>query len=188
MIPIAQIYRLNPTSQPRAWLDLLASAETTTSDKIEATEEVIILSKDKQMSRFFVSEGILDCLMWTIGRYLEKKQRGPGSEFWLHPEITPQEASAAKLAASCCLTLGKSYCAAMHTEGDLQLMSLYERGTVPEARQLAQLLLEVPYHRRATTTEDPTVIENEVFAVQQLTLTQAEELASAIASIANDTS
>lgn len=184
VIRIAQIYRLNPSAQPRAWLDVLASAETSNSDKIEATEEVIILSKDKQMSRFFVSEGILDCLMWTIGRYLEKKQRGPDSELWLHPEITPTEATSAKLAATCCLTLGKSYCAAMHTEGDLQLMSMYERGTVPEERQLAQLLVEVPYHRRATKTEDPTVIENEVFAMKQLALPQAEELAAAIASIA----
>jgi hypothetical protein len=31
-------------------------------------------------------------------------------------------------------------------KGDLLLMSLYERGTVPEVRQVAQMLQEVPHH------------------------------------------
>ena len=185
VVPIAQIYALDPSKQPKAWLDVLASADTTLEDKIEATEEIIILAKDKQKCRVFVNEGILDCLLWTIGRYLEKKRGGPGSAYWAHPNVSSLEASSAKVTSICCLTLGKSYCAAIHTEGDLQLMSLYERGSVPEERQLAQMLLEVPHHARATRKGDPTIIANETFVLRQLNLGQAEELAAAIVAIAS---
>lgn len=186
IIPLAQIHALDLSAQPRAWLDVLASAETSYDEKIEATEEILILAKDKQKSRIFVDEGILDCLLWTIGRYFEKKQKEPGSENWAHPEITREEANTAKLAATCCLTLGKSYCAAIHTEGDLLLMSMYDRGTVPEERQLAQMLLEVPHHTRSTKTDDPTIVTpgKEVFTLKQMTLPQAEELAAAIQALA----
>lgn len=190
-IPIAQIHALDPAAQPKAWLEVLASAETSIDDRIEATEEVLILAKDKQKCRIFVDEGILDCLLWTTGRFLEKKAQGPGSEHWANPTISQPEAIAAKLSASCCLTLGKSYCAAVHTEGDLLLMSLYDRGTVPEERQLAQMLLEVPHHERsakAGAADDPTVLTpgKEVFVLKQMTLPQAEELAATIAALANN--
>lgn len=167
-------------------MDVLANADTSASDKIEASEEILILAKDKQKSRIFVDEGILDCLLWTIGRYYEKQVKGPGSEHWANAELKPEEKALAKLAANCCLTLGKSYCAAIHTEGDLLLMSLYDRGTVPEERQLAQMLMEVPHHTRSTKTDDPTIVTpgKESFILKQLTLSQAEELASVITSIA----
>ena len=167
-------------------MDVLANADTSSDEKIEATEEILILAKDKQKSRIFVDEGILDCLLWTIGRYLEKQKKGPGSEGWANPDISPEDKVIVKLAANCCLTLGKSYCAAIHTEGDLLLMSLYDRGTVPEERQLAQMLMEVPHHARSTKTDDPTIIVpgKESFTLKQLTLSQAEELAAVITSIA----
>jgi hypothetical protein len=87
----------------------------------------------------------------------------------------------------CCVTLGKAHCAAIHTEGDLLLMSLYERGTVPEERQVAQMLHEVPHHARITNTADPTITEpsKEAFALKQLTLPQAEELARSIKAVAD---
>jgi hypothetical protein len=187
VIPLTQIHALDPSAQPRAWLEVLASAETSHDEKIEAIEEILILAKDKQKSRIFVDEGILDCLLWTIERFYEKQRKGPGSEHWAHPVSTKEEAAAARLAATCCLTLGKSYCAAIHTEGDLLLMSLYDRGTVPEERQLAQMLLEVPHHARSTRTDDPTIVtpDKEVFALKQLTLPQAEELAASIAALAS---
>ena len=78
--------------------------------------------------------------MWILSRYFEKYNRRQTDE-WSNPEITGEERVAARLAATCCVTLGKAHCAAIHTEGDLLLMSLYERGTVPEERQLAQTLL-----------------------------------------------
>jgi hypothetical protein len=182
---VAQIHALDPSVQPRAWLDVLANADTSYNEKIEATEEILILAKDKQKSRIFVDEGILDCLLWTIGRYLEKKNSGPGTEHWANRDITSEEKTMIKLAANCCLTLGKSYCAAIHTEGDLLLMSLYDRGTVPEERQLAQMLMEVPHHTRSTKTDDPTIVipGKESFTLKQLTLSQAEELAAVITSI-----
>lgn len=186
IIPVAQIHSLDPSSQPRAWVDVISSADTEVFEKIEAMEEILILAKDKNRTRLFVDEGILDSIMWIIDRYFEKLRRGPGWEKWTFPEIGKDEARLAKLAASCCLTLGKSYCAAIHTEGDLLLMSLYERGTVPEERQLAQMLHEVPHHTRATQTDDPTIVTpgHELFALKQLTLPQAEEVAASIHGLA----
>jgi hypothetical protein len=125
--------------------------------------------------------------MWTIGRYFEKRDYDPvtASVKWSNPSITRDEVNAARRVAVCCLTLGKSYCAAMHTEGDLLLMSLYDRGTVPEERQLAQMLYEVPHHVRTTPTDDPTIIRptEETFLLKQLTLPQAEELSIRIKGI-----
>jgi hypothetical protein len=181
-VPIHQIHALDPAMQPRAWLDILASIETSHDEKMEAMEEIIILAKDKQRARIFVDEGILDCLLWTLSRYFEKKNYDPlGPVKWKHADISREEDHAAKRAAVCCLTLGKSYCAAIHTEGDLLLMSLYERGTVPEERQLAQMLFEVPHHVRVTVVDDQTVITSqEAFALQHMTLPQAEELSARI--------
>ena len=186
IVPVAQIHSLDPASQPRAWVDVVSSADTETFEKIEAAEEILILAKDKNRTRLLVDEGILDSIMWIIDRYFEKVRKGPGWESWAFPEIGRDEARLVKLAASCCLTLGKSYCAAIHTEGDLLLMSLYERGTVPEERQLAQMLHEVPHHTRATQTDDPTIVTpgHELFALKQLTLPQAEELAASIYGLA----
>lgn len=180
--PVAQIHGLDPASQPRAWLDVMASADTSEDEKNEAMEEILILAKDKSRARIFLDEGILDSLMWILNRYFEKLH-GKGKENnWAHPEVTPNERHAAKLAAACCLTLGKAHCAAFHTGGDLLLMSMYERGTVPEERQVAQMLHEVPHHVRVTKTSDPTIVDpsQEVFALKQMTLPQAEELARAI--------
>jgi hypothetical protein len=172
---------LLPSAQPRAWLDVVASAKTTDEDKSEAMEEILILAKDKQRARIFLDEGILDSIMWVISQYREKLGRNAAMENWVHPKITPDETKAARLAASCCLTLGKSHCAAIHTEGDLLLMSMYERGSVPEERQLAQMLHEIPFHTRATVTDDPATIE---FVLTHMSLPQAEELARSITALA----
>ena len=185
-----QIHALNPSEQPRAWLDVLASVNTTHNEKLEAMEEILILAKDKQRARIFVEEGILDSIMWTLGRYFEKQKAAEtlANASWANKEITREEMDLAKLAAICCLTLGKAYCAAIHTEGDLQLMSLYERGTVPEERQLAQMLHEVPHHTRISKLEDPTIVvpRKEVFTLHQYPLEQAEELAAAIKGLAEN--
>jgi hypothetical protein len=183
---VSQIHGLDPSAQPRAWLDVLASADTSNDEKMEAMEEILILAKDKQRARIFLEEGILDSIMWILSRYFEKLNRRP-TENWAHPDITLEERSAAKLAATCCVSLGKAHCAAIHTEGDLLLMSLYERGTVPEERQLAQMLYEVPHHTRVTKTSDPTIVDPsmEVFALKQLTLPQAEELAKSVKALAD---
>ena len=68
-------------------------------------------------------------------------------------------------------------------------MSQYERGTVPEERQLAQMLHEVPHHIRNTRTDDPTIIDprKEVFALRQMTLPQAEDLAASIKTLIETT-
>jgi hypothetical protein len=187
IMPVAQIHGLDPSVQPKAWLDVVASANTTNREKNEAMEEILLLAKDKRRAKIFMSEGILDSILWTLSRYFEKLDMAKKDTGWAFPEITAEEKTAATLAAQCCVTLGKAHCAAIHTEGDLQLMSMYERGTVPEERQVAQMLYEVPHYARITKTDDPTVVDptKEVFAVRQLTLPQAEELSMAIKAVAD---
>ena len=186
ILPIAQIHGLDPSSQPRAWLDVVASANTTSEQKNEATEEILLLAKDKRRAKIFLDEGILDYIIWTLSRYFEKLEVVGKTTDWANPDITASEKTAANLAALCCVTLGKAHCAAIHTEGDLLLMSMYERGTVPEERQVAQMLHEIPHHARVTKTNDPTVVQpsKEVFAPRQLSLSQAEELARSIKAVA----
>lgn len=169
IVPVDQIYSLEPSLQPRAWLDVMASANTSQDQKNEGMEEILILAKDKRHARFFLEEGILDSLMCIIMQYLDSGPERKDEDAFLH----------AKLAASCCVTLGKAHCAAVHTEGDLQLMSLYERGTVPEERQLAQMLHEVPHHVQVALS--PT---EDIFVIKQMSITQAEEMARSIMPLA----
>jgi len=187
ILPISQIHALEPSSQPRAWLDVVASANTSNEQKNEAMEEILLLAKDKRRAKIFLDEGILDYIIWTLSRYIEKVEVVGKTTDWAFPDITPNEKTAANLAAMCCVTLGKAHCAAIHTEGDLLLMSMYERGTVPEERQVAQMLHEVPHHARVTKTNDPTIVQpsKEVFAPRQLNLAQAEELAKSIKLVAD---
>jgi hypothetical protein len=186
ILPIAQIHGLEPSSQPRAWLDVVASANTSNEQKNEAMEEILLLAKDKRRAKIFLDEGILDYIIWTLSRYIEKVEVVGKATEWVFPDITQKEKTAANLAAMCCVTLGKAHCAAIHTEGDLLLMSMYERGTVPEERQVAQMLHEVPHHARVTKTNDPTIVQpsKEVFAPRQLNLAQAEELAKSFKLVA----
>lgn len=151
---------------------------------MEALEEILILAKDKRRAQILLDEGILDSLVWNLDRYIEKVHSANIND-WLNAMITPNERRAAKLSASCCVTLGKTHCAATHTEGDLQLMSLYERGSVPEERQVAQMLHEIPHHVRITKLEDPTVVipKKEVFGLRQLSLQQAEDFSQSIKAI-----
>ena len=94
----------------------------------------------------------------------------------------------AKLAANCCVALGKAHCAAVHTEGDLLLMSAYSRGSVPIERQLAQLLFEVPHHMKVMSNPAPGAggggegqqqFDAE-FTLTELSMQQAEDLARSI--------
>lgn len=62
----SHIHALSPVLQPKAWLDVLSSAEATHDDRVEAMEEVMILAKDKVRARVLVDEGILDSLMWMM--------------------------------------------------------------------------------------------------------------------------
>lgn len=148
----------------------MASANTSQDQKNEGMEEILILAKDKRHARFFLEEGILDSLMYIITQYLDSGPEEKDDESFAH----------AKLAASCCVTLGKAHCAAVHTEGDLQLMSLYEHGTVPEERQLAQMLHEVPHHVQVALSPN-----EDVFVAKQVPMAQAEELARSIKALAD---
>ena len=98
----------------------------------------------------------------------------------------------AKLAANCCVALGKAHCAAIHTEGDLLLMSAYSRGNVPVERQLAQMLFEVPHHMNAIHanvgvgdissacgSQQHNQFDGE-FTLTELSMQQAEDLARSI--------
>eukprot|EP00957_Ditylum_brightwellii_P002620 201375-Ditylum_brightwellii.AAC.1 len=45
--PVGQIHSIDPSRQPKAWFDVLASALTTNEEKNEAMEEILILARDK---------------------------------------------------------------------------------------------------------------------------------------------
>lgn len=180
-MPVSQIYSLSPSKQPRAWLDVLASARTTANERREALQEVIILAKDKQHARAYVEDGILDSLLYMVDKYyhLSSAQSPTNGASTADPTSLQSKNTsnnphkdAAQLAATCCLTLGKAYCAALHTEGDLRLMSLYEHGSVPEERQLAQMLSEVPHHVYNPVTK--------AFVMRHLSLSQALDVAATL--------
>jgi hypothetical protein len=197
VVPLSQIHSLRPSLQPRAWLDVMASAHTTRDDKNEAMEEILILAKDKEISRWFLEEGILDSLMFILSNYFRNYSSYLRKE--THMKITESEKEEpftsfmsgnafyhAKLAANCCVALGKAHCAAVHTEGDLLLMSAYSRGSVPIERQLAQMLFEVPHHMKAmnpagvnSANENQQLFDAE-FTLTELSMQQAEDLASSI--------
>ena len=91
ILPASQIHGLDPAAQPRAWLDVVASANTTGEEKIEAIEEILILAKDKRRARIFLDEGILDWIIWTLSRYFEKTNADFRDVNWAHPDVTPTE-------------------------------------------------------------------------------------------------
>ena len=59
VVPLGQIHSLRPSLQPRAWLDVMASAYTTRDDKNEAMQEILILAKDKEISRWFLEVSLI---------------------------------------------------------------------------------------------------------------------------------
>mmetsp|Transcript_1527 Transcript_1527/g.2443 ORF Transcript_1527/g.2443 Transcript_1527/m.2443 type:complete len:932 (+) Transcript_1527:172-2967(+) len=213
IVPVNQIHSLDPAVQPRAWLDVMASILTTRDEKNEAMEEVLILAKDKRHARMFLEEGILDSLMWILSGFFKKysalfrmtdnnhpnsttygateeKQDADGRSFGQKSAMHGADAYVhARLAANCCVTLGKAHCAIVHTEGDLLLMSAYNRGAVPIERQVAQMLFEVPHHTRVSTAsmdpEDETggaegEQSSEFFALTELSMQESEHLAKLI--------
>jgi hypothetical protein len=89
----------------------------------------------------------------------------------------------ARLASNCCVALGKAHCAAVHTEGDMLLMSAYSRGSVPVKRQLAQMLFEVPHHMKVLNPPVDGTGDQQYdadFTLTELSMQQAEDLASSI--------
>uniref|UniRef100_A0A7S2K2M9 Uncharacterized protein n=1 Tax=Leptocylindrus danicus TaxID=163516 RepID=A0A7S2K2M9_9STRA len=213
IVPVNQIHSLDPAVQPRAWLDVMASILTTRDEKNEAMEEVLILAKDKRHARMFLEEGILDSLMWILSGFfkkysallrmtdsnhpnsttygaIEEKQDADGRSFGQKSAMHGADAYVhARLAANCCVTLGKAHCAIVHTEGDLLLMSAYNRGAVPIERQGAQMLFEVPHHTRVSTAsmdpEDETggaegEQSSEFFTLTELSMQESEHLAKLI--------
>ena len=118
----------------------------------------------------------------------EKQQLGP--RFGQQAVQGKDNYTHARLAANCCVTLGKAHCAIVHTEGDLLLMSAYNRGSVPIERQLAQMLFEVPHHARVTNANmdssghaEQNVEGEEFFTLKELTMQESERLAKLIKSV-----
>jgi hypothetical protein len=176
LVSVSHIHSLTPSLQPQAWLDVICNEFSSKEEIKEAMEEIVLYAKDKHHGRMFLEEGILDPLLailkdfFDVHAYLLKlKEEEPAAD---ETRVLLQEAcelyQRAQLAANICIALGKSHCALVHTEGDLLLMSSYHQGRVPEGRQLAQMLYEVPYRAR------------DVWPLTELSLNQAEELAKMI--------
>lgn len=156
-----------------------------------------------------IEEGILDSLMFILSNYFRNYSSFVRNEkSALLSEVEKEEPFQsfkqggaafhhAKLAANCCVALGKAHCAAVHTEGDLLLMSAYSRGSVPIERQLAQMLFEVPHHMNvmntatnnscangdATQAQQQQQFDSAEFTLTELSMQQAEDLASSITAL-----
>ena len=168
---------------------------------INSPRNLLTLLHLKEISRWFLEEGILDSLMFILSNYFRNYSAFLRNEI---PVLTdtdsPEPFSSfkqggnafyhSKLAANCCVALGKAHCAAVHTEGDLLLMSAYSRGSVPIERQLAQMLFEVPHHMKVrsnsvdanngTGESQQQQFADAEFTLTELSMQQAEDLASSI--------
>ena len=168
----------------------------TNEEITEAMEEIVCFAKDKHHGRMFLEEGILDPLLSIIQDFfqqhaslLKQKEEEPAAD---ETQELFQKAceshQRARLAANVCIALGKAHCAVVHTEGDLLLMSSYRQGRVPEGRQLAQMLYEIPHQTRKPRNgnDSPVSVEGlhcnnlEFSKLTELSLNQAEELSKLI--------
>lgn len=190
IIPVDQIHALEPSRQPRAWLDVMASVSTSRDEKDEAMEELMILIKDKNTAHLLLEEGVLDSVIYIIDAFFRAHQDtmardSPDGTIPSHIQSSPEFLHARK-AANCCVNLGKAHCAIVHTEGDLLLMSAYSNGAVPIERQLAQMLYEIPHYTSVPITPDKAllpdgdIIGNDVFTLKEITLQHAEGQAKSI--------
>ena len=193
IVPISQIHSLEPIRQPKAWLDVMASANTSREEKDEAMEELSIFIKDKYTAHALLDEGILDSLLYIIACFFRNQggailRDSPDGIMPMSIRSDP-EFMHAKKAANCCVNLGKAHCAIVHTEVDDLLMSAYSNGAVPIERQLAQMLHEVPHHTSLPTTPankqsseggDITSSNDVVFTLTELSLQHAERLSMSI--------
>ena len=193
IVPVGQIHSLEPLRQPKAWLDVMASANTSRDEKDEAMEELSIFIKDKYTAHSLLDEGILDSLLYIVACFFRSQggdiaKNSPDGILPMSIRSDP-EFLHAKKAANCCVNLGKAHCAIVHTEADDLLMSAYSNGAVPMERQLAQMLHEIPHHTSLPTTPankqmaeggDVSSSSEFVFTLTELSLQHAERLATSI--------
>ena len=193
IVPVGQIHSLEPLRQPKAWLDVMASANTSRDEKDEAMEELSIFIKDKYTAHSLLDEGILDSLLYIVACFFRNQggdiaKNSPDGILPMSIRSDP-EFLHAKKAANCCVNLGKAHCAIVHTEADDLLMSAYSNGAVPMERQLAQMLHEIPHHTSLPTTPannqmaeggDVASSSEFVFTLTELSLQHAERLATSI--------
>jgi hypothetical protein len=64
-IRVNEIHALEPSRQPIAWLDVMASANTTRDEKNEAMEEIMMFAKDKVKRALLVISFLTDTCMYT---------------------------------------------------------------------------------------------------------------------------
>lgn len=184
--PVAQIHSLDPSLHPRAWLDVMSSAWTSRDEKNEAMEEILLLAKDKSHSRMLLDEGILDSLMYILRKfflhYADVRKRNADGTIPTETYMSDPNYFHSKLASNCCVALAKAHCALSHNAAEEQVETNVHM-TVPIAKQVAQMLYEVPHHMVLKT--DGTEGENkEVFKLTtEMSTQQAEDLALSIVSL-----
>lgn len=98
-----------------------------------------IAFSDDFLTKF--KEGILDSIMNILGisfQLFEKENI---------PATTDPSFLHAKLAANCCVALGKAHFSGSHAEGETSDMPNYTFEAVPISKQVAQMLFQLPHHR-----------------------------------------
>jgi len=183
--PVGQIHSLDPALHPLAWLDVMACDWTSRDEKNEAMEEILLLAKDKSHSRNLLDEGILDSLMYILRafflNYADVQRQNGEDSMPVETYMADPNFFHSKLAANCCVALGKAHCAMVHFTGD-EMIASNTHGPVPIVEQVAKMLYEVPHHMAMNAESDGEV--KEVFKITtEMSKDQAEDLASSIVSL-----
>lgn len=157
----------------------MANAHTTHDEKNEAMEEILILAKDRFNAKMMLEEGILDSIMYIISDFIQSLDEEFIS-FLTHN--TDPSFCHAKLAASCCIALGKAHHAASHAEGDALNRANITFEPVPVSKQVAQMLFQVPHHRALNKLGGDEI--SVAFKLStDMTMRQAESIAKSIIAI-----
>jgi hypothetical protein len=131
-----------------------------------------------------LDEGILDSLMYILRAFFFNYidvQRENGKNSFVETYMSDPNFFHSKLAANCCVALGKAHCAMVHTTEEGMTASNVH-GPVPIVQQVAKMLYDVPHHMAMNTEAEEEV--KEVFKITtEMSKDQAEDLASSIVSL-----
>ena len=130
-----------------------------------------------------LDEGILDSLMYILRafffNYADLQRENGDQPIPVETYIADPNFFHSKLASNCCVAFGKAHCAMAHTNGE-EMIATSVHVTVPIAKQVAQMLYEVPHHMAIKADGE----NKEMFKLTtEMSHQQAEDLASSIVSL-----
>jgi hypothetical protein len=84
-------------------------------------------------------------IIWSFFKsYMEIQSRTGQQTIALETYMADPNFFHAKLAANCCIALGKAHCAVLNIDGEERIAA---HMSIPVTKQVAQMLYEVPHHK-----------------------------------------